>query len=739
MFVRPSTCRGRMQRSGSLVLGGLLTALAPSAGCLKVPDDLLEEPKGPAGAPSTAQELLDRHVQASGGEEALRKLPQRTVEARVVFKAQPGCEAGDEDCMAEDLVGQFVLNTTADGRMYQRMVVGDNVLERGFDGEKGWQMQSNPRVLVLEDPEATPMLREDALLHWYFDLEPRELALELLPSRKSEDGRELDGIRWIAASETRPEAEKWFDRATGLLYEEIDRDTETGDIVRRVYEDYREVDGVQVPWLIKQITVVEELELQNVELHVQAVHHRPVDEVAFAVPELAPVEPEADPLLTYLDQARAAVEAAPDDARALVTLARVAFTTAHFDEAREVARKALKVDSKELEALYILARIDLFEGNLAGAEKTLKTAVAQGLREDEAARQFAWIALRRGQWDKAAKHLRDAGNDQLAERYEAFDGTPLAAKMGGDGCRTRVPIEFTQDSAIVVAIQAEGETLKLLLDTGASDVIISDEKARRLVIATDATAPLSAGGPPLPQGQLDRLEIGAYAVENVPVTMFPADQFNVVVGLDGVDGILGVRPLAGRQLTVDIERRELELVETSKKCGKALAANRSGAAVPFWMHETHYIYVLGRMNDAEGVYLVNTGMRGADLTANEGAYAYAGIGAPPMMANQGAALAKVPRFDLGKWAVVNVVAAWGFMSQNATSDSFRLDGMLGLGVLGKGSWTIDFSEQRLYVRPTTGGTPALDSEDKSDKGAPAKQPASTKTPSEPAPTKTKQP
>jgi predicted aspartyl protease len=379
-------------------------------------------------------------------------------------------------------------------------------------------------------------------------------------------------------------------------------------------------------------------------------------------------------------------------------LARVTFTTAHFDEARAAAREVLRLDGEDFEAFYILARIDLLEGDLAGAEKHLRSALSFGLREDEVARQLAWISLRRNQWDKAAKHLREAGNDPLGKRYAAFDGQPLAAKMANKGCSTSVPA-LVRDGAVVVEVQVEGETLRLLLDTGASDVIISDERAKRLVIGTDATAPLSAGGPPLAQGQIDLLAIGDYQVANVPVAMFPADQFDMVVGMDQVDGILGIRPFAGRQLSVDVAGGKLEIVEPGKRCAKQLALNRVGETVPFWLHETHYIYVLGQMNGAEGMYLVNTGMRGADLTANEGAYAYAGIGAPPMRANAGAPLVEVERFSLAGWTQPQRVAAWGFMSQNATSDGFRLDGMIGLGVLGEGSWTIDFEQRRIYLRP----------------------------------------
>ena len=106
----------------------------------------------------------------------------------------------------------------------------------------------------------------------------------------------------------------------------------------------------------------------------------------------------------------------------------------------------------------------------------------------------------------------------------------------------------------------------------------------------------------------------------------------------------------------------------------------------------------GRMNEAEGLYLLNTGMRGADLTANDAAFAHAGVGAPAMQANA-ASLARVQRFALGDFVREELGAAWGVLQQNATSDGFRLDGMLGLEVLGRGRWTLDYEQQRMYLNP----------------------------------------
>ncbi|MFO7561715.1 MAG: aspartyl protease family protein [Enhygromyxa sp.] len=680
----------------------LTPPLSLAGGCLTIPEDL-DQPNAEAAAPSTVQELLDRHIVSSGGAEALRALSQRTVEARIVFKEQEGCEPNDPECVWEETVGQFVLYTTADGRMYRRMVVGDNILERGFDGQTGWQMQADPQVLALEDPSATPILREDALLHWYFDLdsEAREgLALELLPARKSEDGeRDLDGIRWFRAGPVTPESEKWFDRATGLLHEEIERDTETGDRVRRIHTDYREVDGVQVPWLIQQITEIEGRPDQIIELRMQVVHHRAVREEMFAIPELGPIEPEPDQLLATLDKARAAAEAEPRDVIAQVTWARWAFVAVHFDEAREAAKRALALDKNELEALYILARVALLEGDTRTAEKLLRQAVPRGLDESKAARQLAWVHLRQGAWAAAAKDLAAAGDPALASRYAAFEGKPLIGKMGGDGCSTRLPIKI-ENGAVLVEVEVDGEDLRLLFDTGAADLIISVGKARSLVIGTDAEAPLVSGGPPLGHGQFERLTLGDFHVTNVPVAMYPDDQLGYIVGLPGVDGVLGVRPFAGRQITVDVASETLEIVEPSRRCQKQIDANRAGAAVPFWVHETHYLYVLGKMNGAEGMYLLNTGMRGADLTANEAAYAYAGIGAPVVRPGS-SPVATIQRFELGDFTREGLGAAWGFFRKNATVDGFRLDGMLGLPVLGDGRWTLDFEQQRLYLQPPT--------------------------------------
>ena len=80
---RPHSSR-RLADSSRRFFGGkvsglaLALALAPSLGCLKVPPEETEVPSD-EGAPQTAEAVLSRYVTAVGGEEALRKITQRTV------------------------------------------------------------------------------------------------------------------------------------------------------------------------------------------------------------------------------------------------------------------------------------------------------------------------------------------------------------------------------------------------------------------------------------------------------------------------------------------------------------------------------------------------------------------------------------------------------------------------------------------------------------------------------------
>jgi hypothetical protein len=159
--------------------------------------------------------------------------------------------------------------------------------------------------------------------------------------------------------------------------------------------------------------------------------------------------------------------------------------------------------------------------------------------------------------------------------------------------------------------------------------------------------------------------------------------------------VVGVRVLEQFQVTYDLAADKLVLVHGAPKCKAALAANRSGGATPMWLHETHFVYVLGQMNGAEGLFLINTGMQGVDMTANKPAFARAGIGAPPPRRRAGDRPGRRvhPRHLL---KATKLSAAYGYFEQGESSDQFRIDGMIGLEPLTRRRVTFDFPERKLY-------------------------------------------
>ena len=696
------------------LLSALVLALAATPACIQEPSADGNNPDaGMPAAPKDAAEVLTRYVQALGGETLLRGLEQRTVEARVIFVADEDCAPGDPGCIAEETEGQFVLYATADGRLFRRMVVGERMDERGFDGKTGWNLGDGVD-LSIEDEATSLASREDALLHWYLDYAERGIEPSLIedPRTVGSDGVELtlDGVRWQAAAENLPERVMWFDRATGLLREEIEQVDEQQRVVI-IYGEYEDVDGTPVPRSIRQLETRGE-DTNEIDIRVSSVNHRPLREGLFDVPQLPPPEPQPDAYLEALAAARRATVDDPKDLQAWMGLVRVAFAVAHFDEAKKAAEKALGIDGKEPEAMWTLGRIALLRGQFKEATKWLDKAAAVGLRPEEYARNMAWILAQQKKWERVGDALRASGQADLAGIYDALPGKPLDISFAKRGCSASTPMQISEAvGAPIFSAKIEGREVKLMLDTSSRDIILAEPIARELLITRDTESPLGATtSVPVPHGFIETLEIGELSIKNLPTAVVPAQALSRAA--DGVDGVLGARALLDLQLVLDHETDSLELVSSEGRCSKQAKANRKGASAEFIVHESHFVYVLSQLNESEAVFLLNTGMRGADVAASSGAYARAGISIPPVIAGE-RTLAKIRRMGFGEQREVgNLQGAYGVFEGEATADNFRLDGMMGLGALGPGRVVIDFPQRTIYFGDSEGSPEA--------KAAPAK-------------------
>ncbi len=704
-----------------MTLALLCAALGASAGCITAPEE--GDTIGPeeVSAPSTAQEILDRYVAALGGEELVRSLQQRTVEARLTFHADEGCEPGDQGCNPYAASGSFTLQMTADGRMFRRMIIDappeagpgipPTISERGFDGEVGWELQpGEPPLLVLDDEIAARASLEDALLHWYLDFDKRAIVPEIQSPRTIQvDGKtmELDGISWTEREGRLPPRTYWFDRATGLLREEVETDPSLPDVSRTiVYEDYQEVDGTQIPHEIRQISDLQG-QVSEVSYVVQRTHHKPLQTESWKIPELPSPEPVADERLLALDSARREAEKNAGDELYVMGWARAAWAAGHFEEAEKALAAVLKLNKQEPEALWLLARINLMTGDLRGAERNLRAAEKAGAHPAIIAHQAGVLSARRLDFRRAAAAYAIAQETPLAERYQAFEGKPLSMKWGGDGCSVELPL-LDGFEAPVVKATLEGEEVNLLVDSSVQDVILDPRMAIKLLISTDAMSqlggPQAQGGFAVGHGQAENLLLGDLSVTQVPVDMYPAELMAEVSAGRNIHGVLGNRVFQQVQVTLDMPNRKLVLVRDAGKCKAKAKAFRSGVSVPYVVHDGYMMFVMGKMNGAEGLFLVNSAMRGAGLAATVGAFARAGVGSPVLRAGQPGAFVEVDAVEVGGLSLGKVTAAWGWAEQGAP-DAFRVDGMLGLEAIGPRRWTIDYPSQTFYFDTGTKAVP----------------------------------
>jgi len=680
------------------------TTLAAVPACLKPPSELPEEPDtGPAGPPSTAGEVLSRYVDAIGGETHVRTINSRTVEAQMVFRAQEDCDPESGQCLAEDQTGSFLLQSTDDGKMYRRTVLGDIVEEMGFDGETGWELQAGTQLLI-QDEAGRAAAREDAALHWYFDLDKRGVQVTLVRSRKEDSAGNvltLDGILWEVPGSNAPPKTMWFDRETGLLREETVEETVDGEVQSQllVYSDYRDVDGVQVPFSIKVTTAVGEAS-QVLDIITQRVEHKDVKAQTFAVPVLPDPDPQPDTLLASLTAARKAAKDDPSEITAQTEHMRLAYAAAYFEEATKAANVVLGIDPKEPEALLVKARVQLIGGDTKTAAKTLAKVKATGVKDDVIAREEAWIHYRNGEYGKLASALDRANLPVLAGRFRSFVGKPAQIAKPGE-CVNVLPMK-TNEPLATVEIDVGGTKLPAIVDTGAGHLIMSESLAEELDVSI---RPLGAGakGPMMGHGQVKTLSLGSVELSNVPVEIFRDEDMARNAGdvAGGVRAAVGVSMLSDYIVTIDAPGKMVELVSTRRQCGAEAKARRSAPSVPFWRAELNYLYVRAQLEGAEGVYLLNTGIRGADMAATRVAYAHAGIGSPPFRTDETPAV-EVKSLKIGAFEAKQVNAAYGFFEQTNTNDGYRLDGMLGLGVLGQAAFAFDFQNNALLFPPAAG-------------------------------------
>jgi hypothetical protein len=185
--------------------------------------------KAPAGV--TVKSLVDKWVQASGGAPAWKKLKTRV-------------SSGTVEGFGPEPFGLEVLQAPSE-KWRAKMTMPRGTFQQGWDGKSGYRAfngNARPQDNVEEtrrEAQFAPPLTFVALL----------TGTKVLADAPLDKGKAhvLEGKQGDAR------VRLWFDATTGLLSRMTVRvPTPVGDLPQQVdYEDYRAVDGVKLPWVIK--------------------------------------------------------------------------------------------------------------------------------------------------------------------------------------------------------------------------------------------------------------------------------------------------------------------------------------------------------------------------------------------------------------------------------------------------------------------------------------------------------
>jgi len=227
------------------------------------------EPAAPTGAMPTADQILDKYVAALGGAEAIGKVVSRIEKGSI--------DAGGHETPIE------VFAKAPNMRMSVMHAPGGDSIT-AFDGTAGWLGNTgrSPRDMVGAEVDAA---RLDADFH--FATHVKEIFSQFRVGRPDRPDMVGDRLVYtvIGVREGKPPVRLYFDQASGLLLRMARyADTPIGRNPTQIdYADYREVDGVKVPfrWTLSRTGGRFTIQIKEVQQNV------PIDDAKFAKPQTA--------------------------------------------------------------------------------------------------------------------------------------------------------------------------------------------------------------------------------------------------------------------------------------------------------------------------------------------------------------------------------------------------------------------------------------------------------------------
>jgi hypothetical protein len=220
----------------------------------------------PAGETPTADQILDRYLEAEGGRAAFEKLTSRVMTGTIRVPSM-------------SLTGTVELREKAPDRSLGIVTINGASYRQGFDGTSGWTDDPQNGLRDQTGAELAEMRRE---ANFYHTLDLRKLYSKFTVAGKQEIGGRDAYVLEAAVPEGGPPERMYFDTETGLLLRDTSQRHGPDGVseFQQDYGDYREFDGIQLPQTIRQTNEGTLVIITVAEYH----HNVPLDDAEFAKP-----------------------------------------------------------------------------------------------------------------------------------------------------------------------------------------------------------------------------------------------------------------------------------------------------------------------------------------------------------------------------------------------------------------------------------------------------------------------
>jgi outer membrane lipoprotein-sorting protein len=186
----------------------------------------------------TADQIIEKYIQALGGKAAIEKISSRVVK-------------GTFELPAMGVSGTATIYAKAPNKMLAVFdIPGFGTVREGYNGTVAWEQNPDMGLREKSGAELAFIKLES---EFYKDIKLKELYPKI-----NVKGKEKVGDRDVYLVEATPSEgspEKWyFDVQTGLIIRrDFVADTAQGSIpMEQYFEDYKEVDGMKLPFTLRQ-------------------------------------------------------------------------------------------------------------------------------------------------------------------------------------------------------------------------------------------------------------------------------------------------------------------------------------------------------------------------------------------------------------------------------------------------------------------------------------------------------